>query len=75
MRITQHKTPKEGPGLTEDITGLKVSGSPPKAITISGAIPRGNADFPPEAVQSMHKGKPAAPVHHKPQINIQQPRK
>lgn len=75
MRITQHKTPKDGPGINEDITGLKVSGSPPKSITISGAVPKGNADFPTEAVQSFHKDKPPTAVHSKPQINIQQPRK
>ncbi|KAI4468302.1 death-associated protein 1 [Holotrichia oblita] len=75
MRITQHKVHKEQSGFSEDITGLKVSGSPPKVTTISGAIPKGNADFPPEAVQSFHKEKP--PVMHaaKPMINIQQPRK
>lgn len=75
MRITQHKTHKEPGGLSEDTTGLKVSGSPPKTITISGAVAKGNADFPAEAVQAFHKDKP--PVQHamKPVINIQQPRK
>ncbi|KAF2900353.1 hypothetical protein ILUMI_05835 [Ignelater luminosus] len=75
MRITQHKVPKEPAGLSEDTTGLKVSGSPPKATTISGAIPKGNADFPAEAVQNIHKEKP--PVIHttKTPITIQQPRK
>lgn len=74
MRITQHKTHRETGGLSEDTTGLKV-GSPPKAVTISGAVPKGNADFPVEAVQAFHKEKP--PTHHavKPVINIQQPRK
>lgn len=74
MRITQHKTHKESGGFSEDITGLKVTGSPPKT-TISGVIPKGNADFPVEAVQSFHKEKPPAPVAIKPQIHIQQPRK
>lgn len=75
MRITQHKTHRETGGLSEDTTGLKVSGSPPKAVTISGAVVKGNADFPVEAVQAFHKEKP--PVQHavKPMINIQQPRK
>lgn len=74
MRITQHKTHKDSNVLIEDTTGLKVSSSPPKT-TISGAIPKGNADFPQEAVQSFHKEKP--PISHpiKPQIHIQQPRK
>ncbi|GJQ79224.1 hypothetical protein Trydic_g5468 [Trypoxylus dichotomus] len=75
MRITQHKTHKEQSGFSEDITGLKVSGSPPKVTTISGAIPKGNADFPPEAVQCFHKEKPPAIHSTKPIINIQQPRK
>lgn len=74
MRITQHKTHKEPAGISEDMTGIKVE-SPPKAITISGAVPRGNADFPPEAVQHFHKDKPPTTIHNKPQINIQQPRK
>lgn len=75
MRITQHKTHKEPAGLTEDTTGLKVSSSPPKTVSISGAIAKGNADFPVEAVQSFHKEKPPAVHASKPQINIQQPRK
>nr|CAH7744153.1 unnamed protein product [Callosobruchus chinensis]CAI5830886.1 unnamed protein product [Callosobruchus analis] len=75
MRITQHKTRKDSGGITEDITGITVSSSPPKTTTISGAVPKGNADFPAEAVQSFHKEKP--PVTHggKPMIHIQQPRK
>lgn len=75
MRITQHKTHKESGGISEDITGLKVSGSPPKAVTISGAVVKGNADFPVEAVQSFHKEKPPAVHSNKPVIHIQQPRK
>lgn len=75
MRITQHKTPKEPAGLTGDVTGLKVSGSPPKTDTISGAVIKGNADFPVEAVQSFHKEKPPAMHAAKPHVNIQQPRK
>ena len=74
MRITQHKSPKEPAGLSEDTTGLKVSGSPPK-LTISGAIPKGNADFPAEAVQVIHKEKPPSIHNVKTPINIQQPRK
>ncbi|KAK9873707.1 hypothetical protein WA026_002064 [Henosepilachna vigintioctopunctata] len=75
MRITQHKTRKDSGGLSEDTTGLTVSNSPPKTLTISGAVAKGYADFPTEAVQSFHKEKP--PVQHasKPQVNIQQPRK
>ncbi|KAJ8957650.1 hypothetical protein NQ318_017542 [Aromia moschata] len=75
MRITQHKTRKDSGGIAEDVTGLTVSGSPPKTTTISGAIPKGHADFPAEAVQSFHKDKPPATVLSKPQIHIQQPRK
>ncbi|XP_066155734.1 death-associated protein 1 [Euwallacea fornicatus] len=76
MRITQHKTRRDSSGISEDTTGLTVSGSPPKAITVSGAVVKGHSDFPPEAVQSFHKEKP--PVVH---VNkgtshiIQQPKK
>ncbi|KAJ3649226.1 hypothetical protein Zmor_020979 [Zophobas morio] len=75
MRITQHKTRKDSGGLTEDTTGITISGSPPKPTTISGAIPKGHADFPAEAVQSFHKEKPAVNHPMKPQCPIQQPRK
>ncbi|CAH0551278.1 unnamed protein product, partial [Brassicogethes aeneus] len=77
MRITQHKTRKDSGGLGEDTTGITaVSSSPPKTTTISGAVTKGHADFPVEAVQSFHKEKP--PVSHsnsKPVCHIQQPRK
>ncbi|XP_025833843.1 death-associated protein 1 [Agrilus planipennis] len=76
MRITQHKGHREPSGLGEDTTSLKVSTSPPKTTTISGAIPKGNADFPAEAVQSIHKEKPPAIHTNKPSVCvIQQPRK
>ncbi|XP_060536675.1 death-associated protein 1 [Cylas formicarius] len=75
MRITQHKTRRDSGGLAEDTTGITVSGSPPKTTTVSGAVVRGNADFPAEAVQSFHKEKPPAVHSNKPAIHIQQPRK
>lgn len=75
MRITQHKTRKDSGGINEDVTGLTVSGSPPTTQTISGAVPKGNADFPAEAVQSFHKEKPPVTHANKPVIHIQQPRK
>ncbi|EFA07175.1 death-associated protein 1 [Tribolium castaneum] len=75
MRITQHKTRKDSGGLTEDTTGITISGSPPKTTTISGAVPKGHADFPAEAVQSFHKEKPPVCVPNKPMNHIQQPRK
>ncbi|XP_017781627.1 PREDICTED: death-associated protein 1 [Nicrophorus vespilloides] len=75
MRITQHKSHKEPAGMMEDTTGLKISGSPPKTVSISGAPVKGNADFPAEAVQSFHKEKPPVSVSMKPQVHIQQPRK
>ncbi|KAG5894939.1 hypothetical protein JTB14_023288 [Gonioctena quinquepunctata] len=75
MRITQHKTRKDSGGISEDVTGITMTGSPPKTTTISGAIPKGHADFPAEAVQSFHKEKPPASHVNKPSINIQQPRK
>lgn len=75
MRITQHKTHKEPAGINEDITGLKMSSSPPKNVMISGAVAKGNADFPVEAVQSHHREKPPTMHCTKPHVNIQQPRK
>lgn len=76
MRITQHKTRRDSGGLTEDTTGLTVSGSPPKAITISGAVAKGHSDFPPEAVQSFHKEKPpAAHINKNISHTINQPKK
>jgi len=86
MRITQHKGPKEDKEgkitkekeqVDEGNATLKVSTSPPKSLTISGAPVRGHADFPAEAVQSFHE-KPV-PTHDsrpvtKPAV-IHQPRK
>jgi len=86
MRITQHKSPKEDKEgkitkekeqVDEGNATLKVSTSPPKSLTISGAPVRGHADFPAEAVQSFHE-KPV-PTHDsrhatKPTV-IHQPRK
>lgn len=54
--------------------------SPPKAVAtnISGAIARGNADFPVEAIQKFHD-KPLPTHDHRAASNrptiIQQPRK
>lgn len=53
--------------------------SPPKTMMISGVPAKGNADFPPEAVQHFHE-KPtpthdARPAHCSRPIIIQQPRK
>ncbi|XP_034949387.1 death-associated protein 1 [Chelonus insularis] len=82
MRITQHKTAREEREqfkLTKTSTDAKLSTSPPKTVMISGAPTRGNADFPPEAVQHFHE-KPV-PTHDLRSANssrpvvIQQPRK
>lgn len=78
MRITQHKTKKDssGSGLTEDTTGITMSSSPPKTITVAGAVVKGHSDFPPEAVRGFHKEKPPMPQSNvKPIMHIQQPRK
>lgn len=76
MRITQNKTRRDSGGLSEDTTGITISGSPPKTTTVSGAVVKGHADFPPEAVQSFHKEKPPAVHANKPSNHIiQQPRK
>ncbi|XP_008558817.1 death-associated protein 1 [Microplitis demolitor] len=81
MRITQHKTPREEREAkpSKDSIESKPSSSPPKTIMISGAPSRGNADFPPEAVQHFHE-KPTSshdsrPAHSTRPIVIQQPRK
>jgi len=84
MRIVQNKshlkdkkTDSTVPQPEED--ALKVSTSPPKSVTtaISGALKKGDADFPKEAVQAFHD-KPI-PTHDKgaatkPMV-IHQPRK
>ncbi|KAG8224542.1 hypothetical protein J437_LFUL002146 [Ladona fulva] len=86
MRITQHKSPKDESKETkpckeeemDPTTSLKVSSSPPKTVTVSGAPVRGNADFPVEAVQAFHdKPRPTHDVHsHHPKPgHIHQPRK
>ncbi|CAL1677072.1 unnamed protein product [Lasius platythorax] len=81
MRITQHKTPKDERETkpSKDVEESRPSSSPPKTIMISGAPAKGNADFPPEAVQHFHE-KPtpthdARPAHCSRPIIIQQPRK
>nr|CAD7262057.1 unnamed protein product [Timema shepardi] len=88
MRITQHKgskdekeskPSKEKEQLEPEAGSLKVSTSPPKSLTISGAPVRGNADFPTEAVQSFHD-KPVPthdprPAHSTKPSVIHQPRK
>ncbi|XP_017878844.1 death-associated protein 1 [Ceratina calcarata] len=81
MRITQHKTPKEERELKpiKDVDENKPSTSPPKTLMISGVPAKGNADFPPEAVQAFHQ-KPLPthdirPMHSSRPIIIQQPRK
>ncbi|XP_046387135.1 death-associated protein 1 [Ischnura elegans] len=86
MRITQHKSPKDDNKEVkvskeeemEPSTNLKVSSSPPKTTTVSGAPVRGNADFPVEAVQAFHeKPRPTHDphIHHTKPGNIHQPRK
>ena len=81
MRITQHKNPKEERDTkpSKDSEEVKPSTSPPKMMTISGALAKGNADFPPEAIQHYHE-KPIPthdprPAHSSRPIVIQQPRK
>lgn len=81
MRITQHKSPKEDREIKpiKDADESKSWSSPPKTIMISGFAGKGNADFPPEAVQVFHE-KPtpthdARPIHSSRPIIIQQPRK
>ncbi|XP_074102435.1 death-associated protein 1 [Cotesia typhae] len=81
MRITQHKIPRDEREAkpSKDSIESKPSSSPPKTIMISGAPAKGNADFPPEAIQHFHE-KPT-PTHEARSANssraiiIQQPRK
>ena len=84
MRITQHKAQShEKPiDVKKDIDEeeeVAVSPSPPKQhLVISGALARGDADFPTEAVQAFHN-KPLPshdfrPAGGKPAV-IHQPRK
>lgn len=79
MRIIQHKNREEREAKpSKESEEAKPSTSPPKTMMISGAPARGNADFPPEAVQHFHE-KPAPThdvrsAHSRPNI-IQQPRK
>ncbi|XP_037949083.1 death-associated protein 1 [Teleopsis dalmanni] len=76
MRIVQHKTPtiERAAKDAEDCTGL----TQPVAVntmSVSGAPVKGNSDYTPQAAQVAHSPKPPVHVPHKPQINIQQPRK
>ncbi|XKL63354.1 hypothetical protein PGB90_005718 [Kerria lacca] len=80
MRITQHKQSHDSNYQTcssEDTNLLKLSTSPPKTNSVSGAPVHGHGDFPTEAVQKFHE-KPL-PTHEqrcsgiKPKI--QQPKK
>lgn len=82
MRIIQHKLPREEREVkpTKESEESKVSTSPPKTLLISGFPAKGNADFPPEALQKFHD-KPM-PTHEPPRhtnnsrpVIIQQPRK
>ncbi|XP_074605312.1 death-associated protein 1-like [Brevipalpus obovatus] len=86
MRITQHKTAKEPekevpkPAEEGEESEAVAPSSPPKTqnLVISGAVAKGDADFPPEAIKAFHE-KPAPshdyrPTHAK-QHTIQQPRK
>ncbi|CAG0914075.1 unnamed protein product [Notodromas monacha] len=58
MRITQHKPPKEDkPKESRSSDDEEFpAGSPPKPspLVISGAVVKGDADFPPEAIQKFH---------------------
>ncbi|XP_012286324.1 death-associated protein 1 isoform X2 [Orussus abietinus] len=82
MRITQHKTPKderETKPSKDSEESTKASTSPPKTMMISGVVARGNADFPPAAIQHFHD-KPipthdSRPAHSSRPIIIQQPKK
>lgn len=82
MRITQRHVPSQEHSTIvpddETNSALKVSTSPPKNTTVSGAPARGHADFPAEALHCILE-KPVPTVdcrsaHNKPNV-IHQPRK
>jgi len=91
MRIVQHKEhlkdkkAADVPVSQPEDESLKVSTSPSKsALTaVSGALQKGHADFPKEAVKSFHEkplptrdiSAPANPPKGAMNISIQQPRK
>jgi len=85
MRITQNKShliikkTDTTPVPKPEEEALKVSNSPPKqSILTSGATPRGNADFPADAVRDFHvKPIPTHDPqgHHAPHNIIHQPKK
>ncbi|XP_013774369.1 death-associated protein 1-like [Limulus polyphemus] len=88
MRITQHKPsiheklaepPKKEEEEEEEEEEAQVSKSPPKQqLMISGALARGDSDFPPEAVRAFHEkptpSKDNRNISNKPAV-IHQPRK
>ncbi|XP_071941911.1 death-associated protein 1-like [Antedon mediterranea] len=83
MRITQSgKQAYEKPEKDEDADDYVEPTSPPQAnnvrLLISGAVTKGNKDFPTEAVKKTHdKPQPTHSKHvdTKPKHNVQQPRK
>ncbi|KFM62439.1 Death-associated protein 1, partial [Stegodyphus mimosarum] len=74
MRITQHKVqshekPVETKKSDEEEEEVVVTPSPPKQqLVISGALARGDADFPTEAVQAFHN-KPLPSHDYRPSGN------
>ncbi|XP_076368512.1 death-associated protein 1-like [Tachypleus tridentatus] len=87
MRITQHKPsvhekvtePPKKEDDEEEETEVQVSKSAPKQqLIISGALARGDSDFPPEAVRAFHEkptpSKDNRNISNKPAV-IHQPRK
>ncbi|XP_051155015.1 death-associated protein 1 isoform X2 [Leptopilina boulardi] len=82
MRIIQHKLPREEREVkpAKEAEESKPSTSPPKQLLISGVLAKGNADFPPEAVQKFHEKpmpthEPPRHIHNSRPVIIQQPRK
>ncbi|RWS08994.1 death-associated protein-like protein [Dinothrombium tinctorium] len=90
MRITQHKpahdktqearTNESKDEDKEEEGEVVASVSPPKPqLVISGALAKGDADFPPEAIKAFHE-KPMPSHEYRPNVNkvnqiIHQPRK
>lgn len=86
MRITQHKTEKSLTGSSPPPqTNVEVALSASTVQnqnrqTINGVMPKGDADFPPEAVKAFHENR-NQPTHeyrnvpHNKPLTIQQPRK
>ncbi|RWS31873.1 death-associated protein 1-like protein [Leptotrombidium deliense] len=90
MRITQHKPAHEKPQEpikkeetksdeeNEEVEEAQPPTVPKQTLVISGAVAKGDADFPPEAIKAFHEKPTASHEYRQPNKNsqiIHQPRK